>query len=116
MLVRKNFIIYNRFFYIIALRSLFLSYNYYIFLYNFTNFFSDFRIKCFDLNLKTVTLNSKHISKVFSNINFFNFLKSRFILIYSINLNILNIFEYIKSKNYLKIFSISFKNYFVNIK
>lgn len=116
MLTRKNFIIYNRFFYIIFLRSLFLSYNYFIFLYNFVNSVSDFKIKCFSLNIKMVVLNSKHISKVFSNVTFFNFLKSKFILLYSLNLDIFNILEYIKSKKYLNIFSVSFKNYFINLK
>lgn len=114
-MILKKFTFYTRHYYILSLRSLFITYKYAIFLHQFFEFYNNFKIICLNLNINISFLNSSLISSIYSNFNYFNFIKSKYILLYANNEKIFDILNYIKINNYIKIFSISFQNHFINL-
>lgn len=114
-MLRKKFIFHTRHYYILSLRSLLIAYKYTIFIHQFFEFYNKFKIICSNLNINISFLNSSLISAVYPNFTYFNFIKSKYILLYSKTEKIFDILNYIKINNYIKIFAISFKNHFVNL-
>lgn len=114
-MLHKKFIFHTRHYYIMSLRSLFVNYKYAMFIHQFFEFYNKFKLICLNLNINISFLNSSLVTSVYPNLNYLNFMKSKYILLYSKTHNIFNILNYIKNNNYIKIFAISFKNHFINL-
>jgi hypothetical protein len=86
-----------------------------MFIHQFNKFYNDFKITCFNLKLNATYLNSSLVLAIYPNLNFFNCVKSKYILLYSKTDKIFSILDYIKANNHIKIFALSFKNHFVDL-